>query len=105
MLEAKSVLPWNVAVIECEPIARVEIVSCAALLITAVLPSVVEPSRKVTAPTTELPAPAWTVAVNVTDCPASAGFALEASVVVVVSCFTVSVNAGDVLVAKLPLLL
>ena len=43
---------------ECEPAARVDIVSCAELLLTVAVPSVVVPSKNVTVPVAELPVPA-----------------------------------------------
>ena len=53
-------------------------------------------------PGTEIPEPACTAAVSVTDCPNVVGFKLDVSVVVVASGFTVSVSTADVLPKKVP---
>ena len=48
MLAAKPVLPLNAAVIECDPGARLDVVSCAEPLFRLAAPKAVEPSRNVT---------------------------------------------------------
>ena len=58
VLPAKFVLPPYTAVIEWEPAARVVAANCAELLLSGAVPSDVEPSKKVTVPVAELPAPA-----------------------------------------------
>jgi len=66
------------------------------------VPNVVTPSLKVTVPV-GVPAPAATVAVNVTDCPKTDGFTVEASVVVVLAngaVLTVWINAVEALALK-----
>ena len=99
MLAAKLALPLNAAVIECEPGARLDVLSCAEPLLRVTVPKAVEPSRNVTVPVAELPAPTCTVAVNLTLCPAGAGFKLEVSPVVVAAWLTVSFNAVEALPA------
>ena len=69
----------------------------------APVPIEAPPSRNVTVPVV-VPAPgaaAETVAVNVTDCPNTMGFADEVTAVVVLSLLTVCVRGADVLPAKL----
>src|SRR5437773_1393370 len=71
--------------------------------LTLPLPSVVAPSLHVTVPD-GVPGPGAvtrSVAVSVSLCPHTDGFALDASTVVVAALFTVWVSAAEVLVAKL----
>ena len=65
---------------ECEPRASAEVDSVALPLLTDEVPNVVPPSMKVTVP---VAAPGETVAVIVTDVPATTGFCDEETVVVV----------------------
>ena len=69
------------------------------------MPSLVEPSMKVTVPVgVPLPgAVAVTVAVKVTDWPKTDGLAEEVTTVLVPSWLTVWVRAADVLMAKVEL--
>jgi hypothetical protein len=91
-------------VIEREPAASVEVVNVAwPETFSVPVPRLVAPSRKVTVPV-GVPAPGAftvTVAVSVTACPNTEGFAEEATVVAVDALFTVSLDAADVLVLKL----
>ena len=67
------------------------------------VPSVLEPSLKVTVPVA-VPAPGVvvaTVAVKVTDCPKTDGFASDDNVVVVLALFTTWLTGELVLVSKL----
>ena len=68
------------------------------LPLSAPVPSVVEPSLKVTVPV-DVPPGALTVAVKVTGWPYADGFSEEASAVLVLAWFTVCDSAPDVLVA------
>ena len=63
------------------------------------MPSVAAPSLNVTVPVGVPPLPA-TVAVNVTDCPNTDGFAEDTTVVVVEACVTVCVRVEEVLPVK-----
>lgn len=66
------------------------------------VPSVVAPSLNVTVPV-GVPLPGATtamVAVNVTDCPKTDGFADEMTIVVVLGTLTVCVSVEEVLVLK-----
>ena len=69
----------------------------------AALPSALAPSMNCTAPVAvpEPGADVATVAVNVTDCPSSDGFALLATVVVVVALLTVCAVPADAPPVKL----
>lgn len=100
--------PEYCAVMECDPAVsdEVEYVVCA-LLFNVPDPSVVVPSRNDTLPVgaTELPEGPITVAVNVTDCPVTDGFAEEVTVVVEASCvapLTTWVRTEDVEPLKFP---
>ena len=68
------------------------------------VPSVVEPSRKLTVPVgVPLPgATALTVAVKVTDSPKTEGLSDEVTLLVVAAWLTVWVRGAEVLVTKLP---
>jgi len=81
-------------VIECGPLASVEVLYVAPPLLIVAVPSVVLPSVNVTVPVAVV---GVTVAVNVTDEPYADGFADEARVTVVFVLFTVCVRAVDVL--------
>ena len=89
---------------ECEPTesALVAKVATPEELIAAV-PSTVAPSLNVTFPEAVFAPEIFgeTVAVKVTDCPAFAGFADEATAVVVAAAFTVCDTTVDVLPANL----
>jgi hypothetical protein len=87
VLVAKFESPEYFAVIECEAMDNVEVVNVATPLLSVPVPSVVTPSRNVTVPVGVPPAP-LTVAVKVTDCPATDGFTEEVSAVVLVFVFT-----------------
>ncbi len=80
--------------IDCEPLASVEVLYVALPLLIVAVPSVVLPSVNVTVPVAVVGA---TVAVNVTEAPYADGFADEASVTVVFVLFTVWVSTDDVL--------
>jgi hypothetical protein len=91
-----------VAVIECEPAGRVEVVNVAlpALNVTGV-PRTVVPSRKVTVPVRVPAAVLDTLAVNVTDCPTvTVAAEVVSAVVVVASGLMVCVRAVEVLGLK-----
>jgi hypothetical protein len=82
----------------CCPPTRVEVTKVATPLAFKVAwPRVVAPSENVTVPPGDVGDPNGpaTVAVNVTFAPASDGFRLDVSAVVV-SCLTLSTNAGEV---------
>jgi hypothetical protein len=81
-------------VIDCEPLASVEVLYVALPLLIVAVPSVVLPSLNVTVPVAVV---GVTVAVNVTEAPNADGFADEASVTVVFVLFTVCVRVVDVL--------
>jgi uncharacterized paraquat-inducible protein A len=80
--------------IDCEPLASVEVLYVALPLLIVAVPSVVLPFVNVTVPVAVVGA---TVAVNVTEAPYADGFADEASVTVVFLLFTVCVRVVDVL--------
>ncbi len=80
--------------IDCEPLASVEVLYVALPLLIVAVPSVVLPSVNVTVPVAVV---GVTVAVNVTEAPYADGFADEASVTVVFVLFTVCVRVVDVL--------
>ena len=93
------------AVIECGPAVKFEVVNVACALPFSVLePSVAAPSLKVTEPVGVPAAVEVTLAVNVTDCPTVEGLSNEVIVVVVVArvagC-TTGLSAGEVLPPKL----
>jgi len=79
--------------IDCEPLASVEVLYVALPLLIVAVPSVVLPSVNVTVPVAVV---GVTVAVNVTEAPNADGFADEASVTVVFVLFTVCVRVVDV---------
>src|ERR1044071_8674180 len=81
---------------EWEPAASDEIAKAATPPLTVAVPSDVAPSRNCTVPVADVGA---TVAVNVTDCPTTDGFADEASVTVEAALFTVCGTAAEVLAA------
>ena len=83
----KFVSPPYTAVMECGPGAREEAANVATPALSAPVPSVVAPSLNVTVPVAvPLPgATAATVAVNVTPCPNTDGFAEDVTVVVVLA--------------------
>ena len=84
---------------ECDPAASADVASVADPELKAPVPRVVVPSLKVTVPP-GTPAPgatALTVAVNVTDCPNTEGFADDTTVVVVLAAFTTCESEADVL--------
>jgi uncharacterized paraquat-inducible protein A len=80
--------------IDCEPLASVEVLYVALPLLIVAVPSVVLPFVNVTVPVAVV---GVTVAVNVTEAPYADGFADEASVTVVFLLFTVCVRVVDVL--------
>ena len=82
------------AVIECVPPVSVEMLKVAFPLPIVPVPSVVLPSRNVTVP---VAVEGETVAVNVTAEPYVDGFNDDATVMVVLTLFTVCVNTDDVL--------
>jgi len=88
-------------VIECVPVASVEVVNVATPLTKVPEPSVVVPSMKVTEPVGVGPpvdgGTGWMVAVKVTVCPRLAGFGDPVSVIVVLAWLTVCVTAFEVL--------
>ena len=79
-----------------------EVLNVAEPLLKVPVPSVVAPSLNVTVPVgVPLPgATTATVAVNVTDCPKTDGFADEITIVVVLGMLTVWVRVEEVLVLK-----
>jgi len=81
-------------VIECEPVASVEMLNVAFPPLSAPVPSAVLPSVNVTVPVAVV---GVTVAVKVTDEPYADGFADEISVTVVFPLFTVCVRVVEVL--------
>jgi hypothetical protein len=89
-------------VIECDPALSAAVLYVAwALPLNGPVPSVEEPSMKVTVPvgTVEFPLGPVTVAVNMTDSPAVDGFSDDVTAVVVASngaAFTTCVSACDV---------
>ena len=96
--------PPYTAVMECSPTLRPEVEYVATPeAFNMPLPRTVAPSLKVTVPVGVFEPFVVTVAVNVTDEPADAGFALDTTVVVVLDevAVTVSTTAGEVLRALL----
>ena len=91
------------AVMECDPTERVDLVMIAWLLRSVPVPSEIVPSLKVTVPLGVPEVAGLTVAVNVTDCPDTEGFAEETSVVDVAAALPlmVWVSTGEVLPVKL----
>ncbi len=89
--------------IECDPTANDDVLKVAVPLVSETLPKDVVPSMKVTLPV-GIPAPgeaAETVAVKVTDCPNTEGFAAAVTLLVVAALLTTCVKAGlDVLPPK-----
>ena len=67
VLAAKLVSPLYFAVMECEPVNKLDSESCAALLVIVAVPKDVLPSRKVTVPVAGPALEGCTVAVNTTD--------------------------------------
>jgi hypothetical protein len=88
---------------EWAPRVKDEILRAALAELRVTVASVVEPFLKVTDPVGVPPKAGFTVAVNVTDCPGTDGFAEDASKVEVEETFTVCVSAVDVLAVKLVL--
>ncbi len=88
-LDMKLPSPLYVAEIACVPALSVDVVNVAvvtpALVDTGLVPSVAEPSVKVTVPVGPEPEAGVTVAVNVTDAPNAAGVPDVPSVVAVVA--------------------
>lgn len=97
-LVANWLFPWYTAVSEWVPAERVEVVKTAVLLLSAWLPRVFVPSRKVTFP---VAAAGETVAVRVTVWPKPEDVGATVSVVVVWVRPTDTVTGGEVLVRKL----
>ena len=92
------------AVMECDPTVRVDLVMIAWPLRSVPVPSEIVPFLKVTVPLGVPEVAGLTVAVNVTDCPDTEGFAEETRLVVVaVELLLVMfcVSAGEVLPVKL----
>jgi hypothetical protein len=85
---------------ECGPTVSAEVESDAAPLESGIVPREVAPSKKVTLPV-GVPEPALTCALNVTDCPNTDGFRVEATVAVVPACCTDWERTVDVLEAWL----
>jgi hypothetical protein len=81
-------------VIECDPLARVEMLNVAFPLLTVPVPSDVVPSLKVTDPVAVKGA---RVAVNFTDAPNTDGFADEATVTLEFALLTTCVRAEEAL--------
>lgn len=87
--------------IEWEATLREVVLSVAAALPSSVpVPIAVPPSKNVTVPVGAPPADIVTATVNVTDCPPTAGFSEEASVVVVVRGVITNGFAAELLKAK-----
>ena len=80
--------------IECDPVASVEVLNVAFPALIVPVPMVVLPSVNVIVPVAVV---GVTVAVNVSEAPYVDGFADEASVTVVFVLFTVWVSTEDVL--------
>jgi hypothetical protein len=83
---------------------RAEVLNVAVVPLSGWVARIVAPSLNCTEPL-GVPAPgavALTVAVKVTDCPKTDGFAEEPTAVVVFALLTVWVRGGDVLPVKLP---
>ena len=91
------------AVMECDPTERVDLVMIAWLLRSVPVPSEIVPSLNVTVPLGVPEVAGLTVAVNVTVCPDTEGFADETSVVDVAAALPlmVWVSTGEVLPVKL----
>ena len=81
---------------ECDPMARVEMLNCAALFESVAELRVVAPSMKVIDPEAVVPAGGCTVAVKTRVCAKLPGFADEISVTEVEAWLTVCVNADEV---------
>ena len=101
MLPKKFTLPEYVAVMECEPTASADVVSCALEFVKLIVPRAAVPSKKVTVPVGELPEEICTFAMNVTLCPTVDGLLLEITVVAVWIGFTDCVKTDEALPAKL----
>jgi hypothetical protein len=86
--------PTNDAKIECDPDARAVVVNVATPPLGVTVPSVVVPSRNVTAAAGRAPEP-LNVAVKVTDAPTVDGLRLDVSATVGVVGFTVCINTLD----------
>src|SRR6266404_5675800 len=82
VLLVKVASPLYTTVIECEPVAREDMVKVAWPPLRALVASAVAPSLNVTVPV-GVPLVPVTVAVNVTDCPNTEGFCEELTMVVV----------------------
>jgi hypothetical protein len=94
--------PLYLAVIECVPADRIEIVKVAMPELRFAVPRVEVPSKKVTVPVgiPEPGATALTVAVNVTPSPKTDGFSDDVTVVELLALLTVWLKADDVLPLK-----
>ena len=92
--------PLYAAVIECVPRASAVAFQTAVPAFTAALPSSVAPSENVTVPVSAPPL-VVTPAENVTAAPYPEGFALDATVVLVVAIWTVCNRVAEVLEVSL----
>lgn len=99
VLPLKFVLPPYTAVIEWLATDKVEVLKVALPLLSVPVPSVVEPSLKVTVPV-GVPPLDVTVAVNFTEAPNVDGFSEDATEVELVAAFTVCVSTAEVLPPK-----
>ena len=97
MLAVKLASPLYFAVIECDPADKLANESCAALLETVAVPKDVVPSRNVTVPVAPPPNAGCIVAERTTDCPNTAGFALDDTVVALEAELTLCARPVDVL--------
>ena len=101
VLPVKLVSPLNVAVMKCDPTARVEVVSEAVAPLRATVPSELPLSKNCTVPVG--PENGLIVAVKVTGCPNNEGSSDEINAVAVLAGFTACETADDVLPVKLAL--
>ena len=102
VLPLKSVLPAYTPVIEWLATDKVDVVNVALPLLSVPVPSVVDPSLKVTVPV-GVPPLDVTVAVNFTEAPKVDGFSEDVTEVELAAALTVCVSTAEVLPLKLVL--
>src|SRR5258708_18245304 len=84
--------PPYFAVIECDPVERLDVVNVAVPPLSGAVPSRTEPSKNCTAP---VAVEGEIAALNVTGCPPLDGLRLDVSVVAVLALFTVCETAAE----------
>ena len=101
VLEVKFASPLYFAVMEWEPMEKLERASCAEPVERLEDPSETAPSKNVTVPLGVPPNAGWTAAVKSIGCPNADGVRFEVTVVIVEAGLMVCVIAEEVLAEKL----